>query len=169
MWVVEVHRTTGVAGPIGQMQGWLDDRGIKPRLFSLDARCFQFEFEDEADAIAFASAFDGGVRQPEHTHHRPAARGRETRRCQSGCPLIPSAVPGPPFAPAVIVRRDPPAAAMRDITAVWICVAGAWAERASHGSDRAANQRPGRGSAATTGNRTDSGARPGARLDPACY
>lgn len=52
---------------------------------------------------------------------------------------------------------------MRDIAiaAVWVGVTPVRAERARHGADRAANQRPGRGTATAAGDRAESGARSG--------
>jgi hypothetical protein len=50
---------------------------------------------------------------------------------------------------------------MRDITAVWVCVTRARAERTGRGAYRAADQRPCRGATAPAGNRTDSRARSG--------
>jgi len=60
------------------------------------------------------------------------------------------------------MRRYPTAAAMRDIAAVGIGVTRVRAERAGHGADRAADDRPRCGTAATAGNPTDRGAHPGA-------
>src|SRR5215469_2109111 len=54
-------------------------------------------------------------------------------------PLILCAVAPPPFAPAVVMRRYPMAATMRDIVAVGVGVTRARAERAGHGADRAAD------------------------------
>ena len=51
---------------------------------------------------------------------------------------------------------------MRDIAAVGVGVTRAWAERAGHGADRAADDRPRCGTAATAGNPTDRGAHSGA-------
>jgi hypothetical protein len=66
----------------------------------------------------------------------------------------------PPFAPAVVMRRYPMAAAMRDMAVVRVGVTRARAERAGHGADRAADDRPRCGAAATAGNTTDRGAHP---------
>src|SRR6516165_11639483 len=76
-------------------------------------------------------------------------------------PLISRAVAPPPFAPAVVMRRYPTAAAMRDIAAVRVGVTRARAERACHSADRAADDGPCCGAAATTSNPTDRGAHPG--------
>jgi hypothetical protein len=61
-----------------------------------------------------------------------------------------------------MMRWYPVAAAMRDITAVWVCVTRARAERTGRRAYRAADHRPRRGATAPAGNRTDSGARSGA-------
>jgi len=60
------------------------------------------------------------------------------------------------------MRWYPVAAAMRDITAVWVCVTRARAERTGRGAYRATDQCPRRGATAPAGNSTDSGARSGA-------
>src|SRR5215468_11395173 len=67
----------------------------------------------------------------------------------------------PPFAPAVVMGWYPTAAAMRDIAAVGIGVTWARAERAGHGADRAADDGPRCGAAATASNPTDRSAHPG--------
>jgi hypothetical protein len=60
MHVVEVGRHRGdVAGPMGRMRNWLDNRQMAPSLFRLDPASFHLEFGNERDAIAFADAFDG--------------------------------------------------------------------------------------------------------------
>src|SRR6516165_6839531 len=82
-------------------------------------------------------------------------------------PLIPCAVAPPPFAPAVVMRRYPTAAAMRDIATVGVGVTRVRAERAGHGADRAADDRVRCRAAATAGNPTDRGADPGAHQSTA--
>lgn len=60
MYVVEVLRKGGdVADTMGRMRSWLDDRQIAPSLFRLGRLSFCLEFVTEADADAFADAFDG--------------------------------------------------------------------------------------------------------------
>jgi hypothetical protein len=62
MHIVEVRRVgRDLAGPMGRMRSWLDDHQILPRLFQLRRVVFHLEFEAEAEAIAFAGAFDGRV------------------------------------------------------------------------------------------------------------
>jgi hypothetical protein len=61
-----------------------------------------------------------------------------------------------------MMRWYPVAAAMRDITAVWVCVTRARAERTGRRAYRAADHRARRSATAPAGNRTDSGARSGA-------
>ena len=62
MHIVEVRRVgRDLAGPMSRMRSWLDDHQIAPRLSQLRWAVFRPEFEAEAEAIAFAGAFDGRV------------------------------------------------------------------------------------------------------------
>jgi hypothetical protein len=99
------------------------------------------------------------VREPDEMRNGGSC---SLRRCLKSSPLISCAVTLPPFAPAVVMRRYPMAAAMRDMAVVRVGVTRARAERAGHGADRAADDRPRCGAAATAGNTTDRGAHPGA-------
>ena len=82
MQIVEVRRDgDGVAARMSRMRDWFYEQKIEPRLFRLDARCFRLEFEADADAIAFAAAFDGQIIQAEPEHMpRPGPRNILTRR-----------------------------------------------------------------------------------------
>jgi hypothetical protein len=77
MYVVEVLRNGGdVADTMGRMRSWLDDQQIVPSLFRLARLSFCLEFVTEADADAFAQAFDGHrmAVEPAEQMHRAVGR-----------------------------------------------------------------------------------------------
>jgi hypothetical protein len=92
MYVVEVRRKgDDVADTMGRMRSWLDDRQIAPSLFRLGRLSFCLEFVTEADAHAFADAFDGRrmvVEGAQQVHRAAAAKSasRGGRSAKSGAP-----------------------------------------------------------------------------------
>src|SRR5215471_1188945 len=103
----------------------------------------------------------GPRRPPAHFFVAPPGFGSRRRGGASITgPLVPCAVSRPPLAPAVVIRPYP--AASVNIAAVRVGITRTRVERTGRGAERAADYRARRGAAATTGNRTERGARPGA-------
>jgi len=65
LYIVEFGSSGDLGATMSNMRSWLDHRRSQPVILRQDGTMFRLEFRNEAEALAFVSAFGGRLIRPE--------------------------------------------------------------------------------------------------------